>query len=595
MEKFAKLIVAAGLSGGLFFTSVNAAIYRVIETGNKPGLEYTFAQQENTQGEKALAGAGIYNFPVQYQYFKDDHFDKIKTYAKANHQRVIDLNDLEDFTALKAGRPTANDLAWVKHWLQAIDDLKFQKVGDSAVLTQLNGTLEEIVVFDTPFADGRLTRSTTNVVNGITDEGWIFGSASAPYLPLAFTDSDNDEVTYWLRDFTRRSFLTTDQGGTIQSIVPPEAEHGGESAILAINNNRVAVGYASTGLNVNVREFIADDSGGCADPDVLEDLPYQVCVQERREGAYHLSAYKWVLDEHGEVISSENLGTLVTPNAADKRVYIAKAQAVNNFGVAVGFAHGWRDENETEPVEDEERRTYAVVYKNGEVKGFTEDHSQYYNSQALDINDQGIAVGYAWTNISGEARSKFYYVDTNVEQMQMVRPRDYFTGSSSIARAINENGMIVGSGEVETHNASSINLNEVNPRRRHAFLYDLHRDTFMNINDLLPCDSPHTIIEASDINDDNEIFANAIVKVERRDAKGELMRDADGVVDKEDVVRAVKLVPVAGESEGCNAAVEKVERQGAGSALLSFFALLTLVLRRKLHFRERAGTAANSL
>ncbi|WP_281561330.1 DUF3466 family protein [Thalassomonas sp. RHCl1] len=581
MDKFAKSILAVTLSGGFFFSSVNAATYRVIEIGETTDLEYTFAQKENALGDKALAGAGIYNFPVQYQYFKDDYFDKIKAYARVNHERVIDLKDLEDFTALKAGTPTANDLAWVKRWLLETGDLTYQKVGDSAVLTQLNGELGEIVVFDTSFADGQLTRSTTNVVSGITDEGWIFGSASAPYLPLDFIDSDNDEVTYWLRDFTRRGFLTIDKGSTIKSILPPQAEHGGESAILAMNNNRVAVGYASTGLNVQAREYIEDESGGCADQEKLENIPYQACVQARRQGLYHLSAFKWVLDENAEVLSSENLGTLVSPHGEDERVYIAKAQAINNLGVAVGFAHGWWDEKETEPAAREERNTYAVVYKAGEVKDFTEDHSQYYNSEALDINDQGIAIGHVWTNISGEPRSKFYYVDTNAEKMQMVLPRDYFTGSSSIARAINENGMIVGNGEVETHNASSINPNEPNPRRRHAFLYDVNQDTFLNINDLLPCDSPYTIIDASDINGDNEIFANAIVKMDRRNAKGELMRDADGQADKEDVVRAVKLVPIAGEVEGCHVAVEQVQRQGAALSLLSLFALFTAALRSK--------------
>ncbi|WDE01433.1 DUF3466 family protein [Thalassomonas actiniarum] len=585
MDKLAKSILAVALSGGLLFTSVNAAIYRVIETGEKTELEYTFAQKENALGEKALAGAGIYNFPVQYQYFKDDDFDNIKAYAKVNHERVIDLHDLQDFTALKAGTATANDLAWVKLWLLAIGDLKYQKVGDSAVLAQLNGELEEIVIFDSPFADGQLTRSTTNVVSGITDEGWIFGSASAPYLPLDFIETDNNEVTYWLRDFTRRGFLTTDKGSTIKSIMPPQAEHGGESAILAINNNRVAVGYASTGLNVQAREYIEDESGGCADQAKLESIPYQACVQERRQGLYHLSAYKWVLDENGEVSSSENLGTLVTPHGEDERVYIAKAQAINNLGVAVGFAHGWWDEKETEPAARESRNTYAVVYKDGAVKDFTGDHSQYYNSEAVDINDQGIAIGHVWTNISGEARSKFYYVDTNADDMQMVLPQDFFTGSSSVARAINESGMVVGNGEVETHNASSIDPNEPNPRRRHAFLYDLNQDRFTNINDLLPCDSPYTVIEASDINVDNEIFANAIVKVDRRDAKGELMHDADGVVDKEDVVRAVKLVPIAGEAEACNAAVEQVQRQGAGLSLLLLFVLFSFALRSKLNFK----------
>ncbi|WDE01432.1 DUF3466 family protein [Thalassomonas actiniarum] len=575
MKKFVKSILAAGITSALCIANANAATYQVIDTGEVSGLEYTFAQKENVQGAKSLAGSNIYNFPVQYQYLDDDDFDNIDDYAESRHESVIDLKDLEDLTALKAGTPTGNDLAWARIWLSAVSDTKYQKVGDSAVLLNVNGETEEITIFDTTFDDGQLTRSTTNTVYGITNEGWVFGTASAPYLPLDFTESDGDEVTHWVRDFTTRAFLTTDNGNTIKSILPEEASYGGESGILDINDNRVAVGFASTKLYINtVEDFIEDE---CADPDYIDDIPVEVCLQSARNGLYHLSAYKWTLDESGDVISSEDLGMLVTPHEDDERVYTATAQAINNHGVAVGFADGWVDENETSPSEGETRSTYAVVFKDGEVTDFTEDHGEYYASRANDINDEGIAVGYVTTIISGEIKTKFYYVDTNAENMQMVFPDDYFTGSASIAEAINENGMIVGTGEVETHNTSS-----TNPRRRHAFLYNMNDDSFVNLNDLLPCDSAYTIVEATDINEDNEIFATAVVKNERRDAKGELMRDANGEIDVEDVVRAVKLVPIDGDIEGCNSVVEKVERSGAGFGLLSLFAMLTFGLRRKL-------------
>ena len=580
MKKFVKSILAAGITSALCIANANAATYRVIDTGELSSLEYTFAQKENAQGAKSLAGSNIYNFPVQYQYLDDDDFDDIEAWAERNHEGVIDLNDLEDITALKAGNPTANDLAWVKLWLRAISGTQYQKVGDSAVLANLNGESEEITIFDTTFDDGQLTRSTSDIVYGISNEGWIFGGGTAPFLPTDFTESDGDEVTHWTREFTIRGFLTTDNGATIKSIMPEEAEYGGESAVLDINDNRVAVGYSSTKINVNSQETIEDETGGCVDPDVLDDLPFEACLQNLRGSLYHLSAYKWTLDESGDVISSENLGTLVTPHEDDERVYVARAQAINNHGVAVGYAHGWVDENETDPSEGESRSTYAVVFKNGEVTDFTEDHGEYYASQAFDINDQGIAVGHVTTIISGEVKTKFYYVDTNAENMQMVFPDDYFTGSASTARAINESGMIVGTGEAETHNTNSSN-----PRREHAFLYNINEDSFVNINDLLPCDSAYTIVEATDINEDNEIFGTAVVKAQRRDAKGELMRDADGEIDVEDVVRAVKLVPIDGEVEGCNSVVEEVERKGAGFGWLSLFAMITFGLRRKFSFK----------
>ena len=154
---------------------------------------------------------------------------------------------------------------------------------------------------------------------------------------------------------------------------------------------------------------------------------------------------------------------------------------------------------------------------------FTDDHSKYFDSRAYDINDAGIAVGHVNTFVNGNQRTKFYHVDTNAENMAMEFPDDFFNGSSSTARAINENGMIVGEGEYETHNDSSSN-----PRRTHGFIYDMTAKTFTDLNSFLACDSCYTVIEARDINDANEISATALIKVPRRDSKGNLMVDEKG-------------------------------------------------------------------
>ena len=571
MKIFVKSILAAGIISALCLSNVNAASYQVIDTGEVSSLEYTLGQKENIQGEKAISGSGIYNFPVQYQYLDDDDFDDIETLAKNDHENVIDLNDLEDLTALKAGNPTGNDLAWVIRYLSRNKggDPLYQKVADTAALTNLNGQSQEMTIFDTSFADGQLTRSTTDIIHGITNEGWFFGEASAPYLPMDYTEDDGDEVEYWIREFSNRAFLSTDNGTTIKSIIPVEANYGGESGILAINDNRVAVGFASTKLSVDSLEDIADDTGGCADTD--NNFPLEHCLQVSR--AYHTTAYKWSLDANGDVISSEELGQLVTPHEDDERIFVSKAQAINNSGVAVGYVTAWHDETETTPSSGEGRSTYAVAFKDGQVLDFTQDHSKYIESFAYDINDKGFAVGQVFTDVKGTAEIKFYYADTNADEITMVLPTDFFSGSASTARAINENGFIVGDGEVETSSSPD--------RRRHGFLYSINDDTFTNLNDFLPCDSAYTIVEARDINDNNEIFATAVVKTQRRDAKGELMRDADGEVDVEDVIRAVKLVPIDGEIEGCSSVVEEVKRKGGGFGLLPLFAMMIFGLRRK--------------
>ena len=585
MNKFVKSILALGITSALGLSAVNAATYQVIDKGDVSSLKYTYSQQENNNGEAAISGTDIYNFPVQFQYLDEDDYDIIVALAENSHERVHDLEDIEDEAALRAGTPTANDLSWVILFLEGrAGNSLYQQVGDVFAMTNFNGQTELFNVFDQKLAGTDvLSRSTKEYISGITNEGWVYGNASAPYLPLDFTESDGDEVTHWVREFTTRGFFSPDGGASIIEITPPseltlpeEQRFGGQSAILDISESHIAVGYASTSIDQDALDFIADDTGGCADPDVLDDLPYEVCIQRIVDNIYNTEAMMWTIDAQG-IVSAETLGHLVTPHEDDVREYINYAQAVNNNGVAVGFAYGWQDENETNPSANERRELYAVVYKNGEVKDFTDDHSKYFRSKAYDINDAGIAVGHVTTYINGNLRTKFYHVDTNAETMEMILPTDFFTGSSSTARAINEAGKVVGEGEVETQNDN----NGSTPRRTHGFLYDITSKTFTNLNDFLACDSAYTIIEARDINDANEISATALVRVPRHDSKGVLMVDDKGEQLFEDVVRAVSLKPINGEVEDCSKVEEKVERQGAGFGLSSLALLVFVGLRRR--------------
>ena len=591
MNIFVKSILALGITSALSLSVVNAATYQVIDKGDVSSLKYTYSQQENNNGEAAIAGTDIYNFPVQFQYLVEVDYNDIISTAERNHEGVHDLENIQDESALRAGNPTANDLSWVIRFLKArARNSRYQEVGDIFAMTNFNGDTELLNVFDVKFAGTDIyTRSTKEFIKGITNEGWVYGNSTAPYLPLDFTESDGELVTHWVRGFTTRGFFSSDGGASIIEIIPPsetdqpeELRFGGESAILDISESHIAVGYASTSIDQNGIDFIANENGGCADPDILDDLPFEVCVQRVIENIYNTEAFKWTIDEQG-IVSSEILGQLVTPHVDDTREYVNHAQAVNNQGVAVGFAHGWVDENETEPSKNERRSFYAVVYKDGEVKDFTDDHNKYFDSRAYDINDAGIAIGHVNTFINGSQRTKFYYVDTNAETMEMVLPTDFFTGSSSTARAINENGKIVGEGEVETHNDNIRNGVSNNPRRTHGFLYDITSKTFTDINDFLACDSAYTIIEARDINDANEISATALVRVPRHDSKGVLMLDAQGNQLFEDVVRAVTLKSINGEVEDCSAVKEKIERQGAGFGLTSLFLLIFVGLRRRFH------------
>ncbi|WP_206485721.1 DUF3466 family protein [Thalassotalea sp. G2M2-11] len=578
MKNFVKTILTISVSSALMLSTAQAATYQIIDKGAADKLKYTYSQQENNVGQMAISGTGLYNFPVQFQYLDETDFDEIVRLADLQHENVHELGNIEDETALRAGNPTGNDLSWVIRFLQSkASSLYYQKHGDVMALTNFGGESKEFIVFDQYFEGTQTyTRSTIDYINGITDQGWIYGNSSAPHLPLDFTEDDGDEVTLWLREFTSRGFLSPDRGETIIPIMPSENRYGGASAVLDINDNGLAVGYASTEINQDAVDLIENEDGGCKDPDNLKNLPFEACVQRIGETMYNTEAFKWQLDINGEV-STEALGYLVTPHPEDTRQQVSVAQAINNHGVAVGYATGWIDETVTEPSSRERASTYAVVFKDGQVTDFTEDHSKYFESRAYDINDAGIAVGHARTLSNGSFREKFYYVDTNAENPEMVLPQGFFTGSASSARAINEHGIIVGDAEFETHNDSGSN-----PRRTHGFMYDINTDTFSDLNSFLSCDSEYTVIEARDINENNEISATAIVKVHRRDAKGELMYDDSGNALTEDVLRAVKLSPIAGEVEDCSEVQEKIERKGAGFGWLTGISLFLFGLHRRL-------------
>jgi hypothetical protein len=584
-------MLALSMTSAMTIPLVNAATYQVIDKGDA-SVKYTYAQQANNNGDLVLSGTNVYNFPVQFDVLDDNDFATIEAYANSTSSRFPELEPIENIDALKAGNPTANDLAWTVKWLETKStDYSYQKVGGTVALFNSGQSNEEIIIFD----DNVLlpqSRSTVDIVKGITDGGWLYGSASAPYLPQIFTNSTGIDITLWYREFSSRAFFSDDRGLNIYEIKPPtennadtENNYGGVSGILDISETQIAVGYMSTDTITSFKDIIDSESEtqGCANPSFIADVPKDICIQTYRDGGngtpYQIRAFKAVVNGNGES-SIDNLGLLVTPHVDDERAFESYAQAVNDDGVVVGFSHAWIDESLTTPVSNQSRSLYAAVFKDGEITSFAKDHGIHYDSRAYDINNAGIATGHVSMAISGKLRTKFYYIDTtNVDEMELVFPTDFFDSSSSTARAINESGFIVGEGEVETHTDSA-----QNPRRTHAFLYDINNDVFQDINDLIACDSSYSIIEARDINEDNIISASAVYKVQRKDAMGELMFNLEGEALMEDIVRAVTLQPIDDDQQVCSREEEgKVIRQGASFGLFSLLTLLIVSFRRRLY------------
>jgi hypothetical protein len=641
MSKITKNIIALSISSALsigFINSVNAATYLLVEEGDTAKVEYTYGQQQNIHGDMVISGTNVYNFPVQFDYLDENDFDNIQIFAAINHNSFNTLNDIEDATALRSGNPTANDLAWVVLWLEDTavgkgQDREYQKVGGTINMTDIDGNIEDYNVWDIAFeGTNQLTRSTIDIISGITDSGISYGTATAPFLPITHTQNEQDiETTFWIREFGQRGFYSFNNGANVFPIIPIDTDFsGGISSILDVNESGIAVGYSSHNVSDIYTDFIENGaitrdeqnqetdsirniSGisdfvqfdlnnkndgleddftseyvirGCNDPYILRHIPYDICVSYVEQSLssqgvipYEIIAIKSTLSTNGNPVT-EKLGLLVTPHEDDERSYSSYALAINDSGVAVGYADGFYNEEVITPAVDERQfYQYAVVYKNGDVIDLSGDHSDSLSSIAYDINNAGIAVGHITNNLGVR---KFFYVDTNApkEQINMVTPNDYFTGSDSSARAINNSGLIVGEGEIETHNESSSN-----PRRTAAFVYDINNDVFTNLNDTIPCALQQTydITEARGINDAGVISATAVVKVDRRDAKGEVILDDNGIPLREDVVRAISLEPVPDTAEVCTAEQEnKVERKGASISFVGLLSIMALFgLRRR--------------
>ncbi|PKI17190.1 DUF3466 family protein [Colwellia sp. 12G3] len=605
MKPFSKNILALTVISALslsLFNYSHAETYRVVDKKPAENLGYTYGGKLNNQGNMAVTGSNVYNFPVQFDYFDETDFNNIVYLALSRQDYYFGLGPIEDLEAMKIGEPTANDLAWAKLYLEEKNksntNFEYQIVADTAAMINLNeGSVStEICVFDTDFTgtacSGEITRSTVSSIEGFNNSGVMFGTATAPYLPLAGPADSNGLIqTHWVRAHGQRGFFSPDFGETIIEIPPEFTEYGGGiSAIFDINDNGIAVGYSSYKLSEFRENQILDETGGCADPAILATIPFEVCVQKIQSGMYHVQAFKATLSADN-VPETEQLGLLITPHADDDRAFSSQALAVNNHGVAVGYAHGWNDTNVTTPAPNERMGgSYAVIFKDGKVSDFNQLHynfnsgSVYPFSRANDINDNGLVVGY--TRDPVRFIKKLFYVDTSVpeSEMEIIIPKDFFTTSVSTAFAVNASGVIVGEAQIESHNESANN-----PRRTTGFMFDTSIDSpvITDINTLLKCDSPYNIIKANDINDVGQISATAIVKSASYDTLGKPVVDDSGNPVMIDVVRAVLLEPIeGGEVTDCGLVEEKIERQGASISSMVLFSLLAICGFRRRRFKQ---------
>ncbi|MDP5132416.1 MAG: DUF3466 family protein [Paraglaciecola sp.] len=550
-----KTRLAVLLSCTLMTLAAQSAQYKVVELPTSSLGQSTFPTDINNSG----------NATVNVQ----NNFNPVIDVSLINFELQSLIDNLTDIEAAKAGQLNDEDYLLLYTFVTANrENQTFQQIAQRKSYVSSDSEATLLPAFDLKtITDDEYDGATTTIVRAINDFGYTVGAGQGGFYQLPFTFEDESERTYVLNDFYRRAFAQVNDN--VVALLPPDVTAGGLSEAFDINNNNQVVGTGTTAISSTTFQTSVDN---CLDDDERGDIPAESCL---RALSISLSANPgsfaqrrgliWQLDAQGNVVSTKTLGLLDTPADDDVRTFSGSAVAINDNGIAVG-------EVSTDTVF--KGRTYlnpkAAFYIDDQILTINSD-SDNYSSTATGINNDDIAVGFVQKQINGVFRRKMFVHDINTDVTSY--PTGFFLGSSTVPMSINNNGLVVGYGEIES---------SISSRRNEAFLYDTNNDTFMDIGSLLACDSAYLIQAANGINDDNEIVATALKKGKRTNIKGEVVLDSDGAEIETDVVVAVKLIPIDGGSvEQCEVVDDfNKPRQGAGSAWLLLLGIFGFGLRR---------------
>ncbi|MCG9709998.1 DUF3466 family protein [Pseudoalteromonas sp. Isolate3] len=563
-----KLLAASILA--TLSTSAMSATYKLEELGGIEGAKFNYITDVSENGHIIGLANGLYKLPVDISYIdftdsliKDAYDTAKKQFELIDKEITFTLDDIENNDAVNTN---ADAHAFMVSFLTGrATDSEYQKLS-SAIATRYTaeGSTEQ-VLFDEQSVDfDGLTRSTSNLLNAVTDDGVMVGWGSAPYEKTSFTQTDEDEEeTHFLRDFISRAIVISADGVKVE-LAPEFDDFGGVSSandIVKTANGYEVVGTVSTNIAADPLKDIEDKCDN-------EDEPVSDCVEsynrQYKTGIYNKQAVKWTLDSNLNITNTEMLGLGLTPKDDEDFAFRSNAIAINESGLIVGTSDVRYKGRDT-------RITMPVIFENGEVNEFIDQEDDWISGQPLAVNNDDVVVGYASKRIDGTNRTKFFYYDKKSDSV--VFPTDYFSSSSSLANDINDNGIVVGEGETDIYNTST--------RRREGFMYTIGEDKIVNLNDLLPCFEEdgetrfkYTVAEAKAINNNNEIFGVATKTVEKTDSFGNVVVDINGNTEYESVAVAVKLTPIDGNVEECQA--EEVEQYERQSASFPWYALLLL-------------------
>jgi uncharacterized membrane protein len=567
----------AALSLALLVTPVSqAAKYRVVELPVANEGRNSFPSAINEDGNITVNVRSPYNIPIDLDLL-DFESDTL-------------INGLTDVESASNGDFNSTDYELLLGLIRSADGSQSaQQIADTISFLASENSSNYISGFDQlSEQDNEFSLSTTSIARDLNDSGFIVGSGDGFYNKIDYTLASGDDINLVVHEFGTRGFVSF--GDTVIGLPAPDTTAGGFSDAFGINESNQVAGYGtslflSDTLQTAITDCKKDELIDDEDPDTQDfplrgDIPVESCVSSIVDSFTNspttfsqLRGLIWQLDAQGNLLDTKELGILFEPEADDTANYSSQALAINDNGIAVGISNGQYTENEVTVI-----RNFGVIFDQDQVINLSPEpdsavaRSSNTISSATDINNDNLVVGYQFKVVNGSNRTKFFVYDMNLDAITF--PDDFFLGSSSVALDINNNGLVVGYGEVDA---------SLTGRRTEGFLYDHAAKQFYAARDLISCDSPYRIVQTNSINDKGEIGATALYQGPAKDSRGEVILDSTGNETIIDLVVAVKLEPITGgELENCDAPADDVnrDRQGASVSWIFVFGLAVLGWRR---------------
>jgi hypothetical protein len=543
----------------LAVSASQAAVFQVVELGAAEGYKSSFAAAINNSNQSVGTNSNQFNFPVDI-----NAVDFTSTLITSN----LTAAEIEE---VKKGNVNAKALGVLLGYLKNnVTGYTVQRFAD-AFAVRLD-TKQRVMLRET-------SQVPTNYeyLVGINEQNQSLGYATAPFTQQSFTPAVTATVPtpvavkLWVPAPGYQLGVVVTQGKA-HALPPLYTDFGGGFSLPRdINNNGQVIGSGSIAVPVATQTTLKTLCDGTKEP-------VQLCYYRQSIAGtmYTSSALLWQLDANGKPGTPVKIGYLGDKNTGlphskkeySEVNYYSQLQEINDQGVIVGSSV-FTDSDDIR-LSQVFTTMKAVHIVDNKIESFI-NQSEWESNNATGINNKNIIVGSA-RKLWFQGPDRFFVYDMAAKKLTF--PTDLFESANTIPEAINDNNIVVGTTEAFTQGSST--------RRNVGFMYDIAANKFTDLNTLLPCNSGYTIVNAMGINDKNVIVATAIKATDKRDIKGDVVKDSNGVVTKEEIAVAVQLNPIAGGVvDNCSKPEEtNYERKGGAGGWLSLWLLPLLLLRR---------------